>query len=33
VITNPLIGLSNEKFNIESVNMILNSETIEGGIK
>ena len=29
VITNPLIGLSNEKFNIESVNMILNSETIE----
>ena len=33
VITNPLIGLSNEKFNIESVNMILNSETIEGGTK
>lgn len=33
VLMNPLIGLSKEKFNMESVNMILNSETIEGGKK
>ena len=27
----PLVGLSNEKFNIEGIDMILNNESLEGG--
>lgn len=30
-IIKPLIGLSKEKFNMESIDMILNSQTLEGG--
>ena len=30
---NPLIGLSNEKFNIAGIDMILNNESLEGGKK
>lgn len=33
ILENPLIGLSNEKFNIEGIDMILNNESLEGGKK
>ena len=32
VIIKPLIGLSNQMFKIEGINMLLNSQTLEGEI-